>query len=262
MERIIVVSVVRNHAMYSRCLIGNEALTGVEYHEISNRLENRGVAERYNAFLDDYDYGRPSWFVFCHEDFEPCENLSPILSRCDSNCLWGPAGTRVKVRRKWLFGGNWSGDVFGNFEESDKTGEKWIRPGLNIPEGSAVDAFDCMCLIVHSSLVRKCRLRFDPVLTFDLYVEDFCMNAKRSYGIQSRLLPFQCRHWSHGTVTERYHRLRSYLFLKYPHDEIFSAPGYGIGGGRTILRRLQLRLRMMLDNRWPSLAKKLVGIIG
>lgn len=262
MERVIVVSVVRDSDMYLRCLVKNEMLKSAEYHEISNRSENKGVAERYNEFLDGYDYTRPAWFVFCHEDFEPREDFPQLLSRCDPNCLWGPVGTRVTVRRKWFLGGNWCGEIFGNFEESDKTGEMWIRSGRNIPDGSEVDAFDCMCLIVHSSLVRRHHLRFDPILTFDLYVEDFCMNAKGSHGIQSRLLPFYCRHWSHGTVTARYHRLRSYLFAKYPHDEIFSSPGYGIGGGRTTLRRLQLRFRRMLDNNCPLLAKKLVENLG
>ena len=77
-----------------------------------------------------------------------------------------------------------------------------------------MDTFDCQCLIVHSSLVERFSLRFDENFTFDLYVEDFCISAFENHGVISRILPMDCRHWSYGSVSDRFMRLKEYLSSK------------------------------------------------
>ena len=55
--------------------------------------------------------------------------------------------------------------------------KKIVRLGRRVKTGIKVQTFDCQCLIIHSSLINRYKLRFDENLTFDLYVEDFCANA-------------------------------------------------------------------------------------
>ena len=67
---------------------------------------------------------------------------------------------------------------------------------------------------MHSSTILQHRLRFDPAFTFDLYVEDFCINAYEKYGITSEILPLDCQHWSYGSVSERFRELKAILDSK------------------------------------------------
>ena len=92
-----------------------------------------------------------------------------------------------------------------------------------------VDTFDCQCLIVHSTLIGKYSLRFDPSFSFDLYVEDFCINSFEKYGIVSKVLPMKCRHWSHGKLTDRFYSSKSYLGGKYSGIYTTTAGGAMIG---------------------------------
>ena len=62
---------------------------------------------------------------------------------------------------------------------------------------------------------REKGLRFDERLSFDLYVEDFCVSAFEEYGIESRILPLECRHYSLGTIGQRFYESLSYLREKY-----------------------------------------------
>ena len=63
-----VVSVVRDSEMYDKCVKNNPHFHDCELVVQDNRVENKGIAERYNEFLNCYDYTHPAWFVFCHED--------------------------------------------------------------------------------------------------------------------------------------------------------------------------------------------------
>ena len=101
---------------------------------------------------------------------------------------------------------------------SNKDGSSAEFVGTDNCNLKQADTFDCQCLIVHSSLVKKYGLRFDENLTFDLYVEEFCINAYEKYKITSRILQIKCQHWSKGNIGERWYRQFEYLQNKYKNS--------------------------------------------
>ena len=80
MCRLVFVSVVRNPGLYARCVSSNVFNAGADFVCFDNTRDNVGVAGRYNSFLDSYDYSKPAWFVFCHEDWELLEDIRPKLA--------------------------------------------------------------------------------------------------------------------------------------------------------------------------------------
>ena len=115
-QNCIFVSVVRDFAMYKKCIEGNPFVKA-ELHAIDNRTENFPIPVCYNRFLDRYDYSRDSWFVFCHEDFELREDISALLDSWDRNSLHGVVGG---VRKG--FCGFGMQRVYGNMTETNSGG--------------------------------------------------------------------------------------------------------------------------------------------
>ena len=225
-DRCILVSVVRDFALYRSCLAENPCLSDCEKVAYDNREENMPIPVRYNRFLDSLSSQTPpAWLVFCHEDFEPQEPLSPLLGTLDPDCLWGPVGAY-----RQSFGGLGRQRIVGSLAAAQK----------KVPRGFTVDTFDCCCLIVHTSLIEKFHLRFDEELAFDLYVEDFCASAKTRYGIPSKILPFKAVHHSDSKPTGRLYRHLPYLQAKYPHNLFTATCTYF--GTQPPLMRLQRKL--------------------
>ena len=204
------ISVVRDFEMYD-CLVRNNPYNkNAEFIVFDNNKENQGISARYNSFLDNYDYSNAAWFVFCHEDWEIKEDLAERLKDLDKSCLYGPIGAPFS-KNKIL----WNSAAFGQIEQSKKDGSRHMKVGRcnkNLPE---VGTFDCQCLIVHSSLIKEHHLRFDENLYFDLYIEDFCINAREKYNIPSKVLQLKCHHWSNGKVGEHFYEKLDYLRDKY-----------------------------------------------
>lgn len=213
-SNIVLVSVVRDWAMYDRCVRHNEFCRDVAIVSLDNSVVNRAVTVLYNGFLDTYDYSKEAWFVFCHEDFEFLENLSGILAGLDRNSLYGPIG-HVRVG---MFGFGVQ-SVRGEILQTDKCGNAIGngKIGRRLKRPSRVETFDCCCLMVHSSLVNRFNLRFDEKLEFDLYVEDFCAYAKSCFGIPSYAVQMKVCHHSTAVATERLWRHLPYLKEKYPN---------------------------------------------
>ena len=251
MDEVIVISVVRDWAMYEKCLGKNPNVQDCRLIPVDNREKNERISVCYNRALEGLEDGMSRWLVFCHEDFQPLENVADVLSLANRALIHGPIGGRLEHRRPWLLGGFWPGVFAGVVEMSEKDGSCEETFGTLVPASTRVDTVDCQCLIVHSSLVEKYRLRFDECLSFDLYAEDLCLDAKLSHGIETAILPFRCRHYSRGTVLPRFFEQKAYLDAKYPRAEAFGCVGYTIGGGRTLVRRLQKRLRRFLDKKMP-----------
>lgn len=213
-DNIIFVSVVRDFARYAKCFADNANVRRERIAVVDNRTDNQPIPVRYNAFLNGYDYSQSAWFVFAHEDFEIREPIMGKLADCDCGSLWGVIGGR----RRSLFGFGISGH-YGSIVDADRSHPgQYVRVGKAVRKGFPVETFDCCALIVHSSLVRRYGLRFDPKLAFDLYVEDFCAMAKVKYGIVSRILPFEAIHHSLSVPQKRYYDLLPYLRKKYPHN--------------------------------------------
>ncbi len=234
----VLVSVVRDFAMYDRCLRTNPNCRGCTFAPLDNRVRNEGIPLKYNAFLDSRPADEEAWYVFCHEDFEPREPLLSRLEGLDTACLRGPIGARTRVR----FGIYHEWQLVGRVAECAKDGSGEHELGRTVPPGTPVETFDCQCLIVHSSLVHRHNLRFDEHLTFDLYVEDFCRTAAQR-GIPSRILPFAACHWSGGNVLPRYYEQEAYLAKKYPNDCFTGTSSWILGGCPPLARRMTVALK-------------------
>ena len=229
------VSVVRDFDLYRRCLRENPKCSGVQFVTFDNTSNNQPIPVRYNGFLDGYDYSHETWFMFCHEDFEPLEDVERKIDglKLDKAALYGPIG----CRRKGAFG--FGMQVYcGEIEECDRNGGGKIwKVGSAIEAPVAVETFDCCCMFAHSSLVNKFGLRFDEELCFDLYVEDFCASGKLRHGISSFAIPFNARHHSGSVPTIRLRRHLPYLRQKYPRNYFTGTCTYF--GTPTWRKRLQ-----------------------
>ena len=88
-----VISVVRDFGMYDRLVRNNPFYPkGTDFVAFDNNKENKTIPERYNSFLDKYNYANDDWFIFCHEDWEVQEDLRKKLKNLDVNYLYGPIG--------------------------------------------------------------------------------------------------------------------------------------------------------------------------
>ena len=215
MGRIVFVSVVRDYAFYDRFFTNNPAVNRYVLNPIDNRSENLHITTRYNRFLDSYDFGKDAWFVFCHEDLEMKEDPALILEKLDKGALYGLAGRRLEYRKGWFGRPRVKSIGVGSLIHSDKNGDFAAVQGEPLPEPLKVDTVDCACLMVHSSLIEKTGLRFDESLSFDLYTEDFCIQAVRNFNIPTYAVDIRSQHWSKGSFSERFYKQLIRMNKKY-----------------------------------------------
>ena len=81
--KVAIVSVVRDWTMYERCLKGNPFTCGCELYPIDNQVKNETIPVCYNRFLKSRTVDEQIWYVFCHEDFEPKEDVATLLEGLD-----------------------------------------------------------------------------------------------------------------------------------------------------------------------------------
>lgn len=207
----VIISVVRDFGMYDRLVRNNPFNQGATFYPLDNRQKNEGVPVCYNRFLSQYDYSEEEWFVFCHEDWEIQEDWMARVEQLPKESLYGPIGARVALRKKI---------VLGQIVNSGKdgTGARWI--GNPFRTGGITGTFDCQCLLVHSSVILRTGLRFDPNLLFDFYVEEFCIHARERYGVLSRIVALACQHYSFGTIRPRFFEAVEYVRKKYPAPRV------------------------------------------
>lgn len=193
-ETVVTVSVVRDFPLYRRLVAENRFLAadGVRTVAFDNVLENRPIPVRYNDFLAARPMDEESWYVFCHEDFEFLQPIAAVLGTLDRSAIYGVTG----ADERW--------DPVGNMINCRRDGSCRSLTERRAVSVTPVETVDCCCLIVHSSLIRRHALRFDPELAWDFYSEDFSIAASERHGIPTRVVPFLCRHWSYGTAGERF----------------------------------------------------------
>ena len=261
----LLISVVRDEAMYRRCIVENSNCDGCEFLKFDNRAKNEFITVLYNRALDGLDDSMSRWLVFAHEDFEAREPLVAKLAEADPGRIYGVIGGILRPQKRWLLGGIWPGVWLGQIEQSEKDGSNCVLMGTPVPMHTSVETVDCQFLAVHSSLVAQHHLRFDEHLSFDLYAEDFCMNASQNGvggGVKTCILPLACCHHSAGRIEPCFFEQLAYLNRKYPKSECFCSVGYTIGGGRTIMRRWQKRFRGFLDLHLPFVVKWYFKVVG
>ncbi len=230
-----VVSVVRDWALYDRCVRHNPYLAGARFVALDNTQENVSIPKRFNDFLASLpdDTG---WILFAHEDFELLEDPRPLLNRQNPLFLYGHIGTR-----------RWMGMAVipaGAINDSHRDGSdpqhlappkliQWLAGGL-------VEAFDCCGFYVHTDAFKTWKLRFDEACAWDLYAEDLCFQAIRTSGHLARILPVRAHHWSRGNpLRESFIQTKAYLDEKY-------ADAFFAGGTCTFVigQRPPLRFRL------------------
>ena len=248
-DPVIVVSVVRDLPLYNRLFVRNRNLELCDLRMIDNRGENRAIPVCYNRFIEQYGDAHPAWFIFCHEDFEFREPIFDRVNACPTDALYGPIGIR-RVNCLLFSYFPFQGVIKGG--ERDGTGVEHAI-GKRVGYLKEVDTFDCCCLVVHSSLIRRHGLRFDENLLFDFYVEDFCASSRLNHGICSRILPMDACHHSNSVPTERLFRHIPYLKEKYPKTCIPST--CGLFGTLSPY----LKFQKWLQRKATSIGRKLTG---
>jgi hypothetical protein len=230
------ITVCRNFELYKKLFTDNKNISLYKFTVFDNNKENLGIPARYNYFLNNYDFSAKEWLVFCHEDFNLLEsNFYETLAKLDKNFIYGPIGSRLvegvlKIdfnKKSHSFPYK---DLIGSIIQRKKDGSDPHFVGNRIVDPTIVDTVDCCCIIVHSTLIEKFNLRFDEYLSFDLYAEEFCMNAKENHSIESKVLQIKCEHWSSGNITERYYRGINHLNQKYP-KALYAGTCSFVGGG-------------------------------
>lgn len=164
------------------------------------------------------------WCCFIHQDFGFMENVDLVVEKLNPNYIYGPVGVKIfkglfwgkrhdvecvkrgfKTELKLTFGRILQGgDDFGL--------KKHGRLALFQP---TVDAIDCCCIIVHSSLLRKYNLRFDEHLNFHMYAEELCYRAKKDYKIKTKVIQTKCFHLGKGCLDDDYQKSVQYLKEKF-----------------------------------------------
>lgn len=250
MDKTAVITVVRDYEIYTRLVKNNANFQPAVLYDLDNTAENKNIAVRYNEFLTAYDFSEEAWFVFCHEDWELKENIAHKLASLNKNSLYGPIGTVLLAQKnRFLL------RSLGGVKNSDKEGKNICFYGRKCKDGTLVETFDCQCLIVHSSLIEKYGLRFDENLSFDLYVEDFCANAREKYGIASRIVNLKCQHYSYGNIKERFYNSFEYLQDKY------AEANYSYSNGlitKTFGKELTLPIKRDTQGFINSLKRKII----
>jgi len=219
-------SVFIDQTMYRSFFELNPYLWPYECTGIDNRGDNLGLPALYNRVISQH-LEDDCWLFFVHEDFEIRQSLRSILA-LDPGHVYGTFGVRMQ--------GNYP-VAYGEHTCSNKDGSEAVQVGLPITDVVQVSSLDCQSVLVHTSLLRQFpELRFDENLTFDLYAEDFSMQAQFHHGLAVYVFPLACQHFSKGRVTERYHRGLAYLAEKFPNEAVPGSCSF-IGGNAAVLEK-------------------------
>lgn len=222
-----------NAEMAERFFLHNPHVAGEDVTLIDNRSRGAGLPELYNEVIADH-LDRDLWLFFLHEDFEFRAPL-PDLSGRSAEAVYGSFGARMVGHRP---------EMFGRHILSGKDGSRARETGHAISQPTWVDTLDCQSILLHTAMLRaRPGLRFDEALSFDLYCEEFCLNAQENHGLPVIVLPMAFQHYSFGRITERYHRGLEHLAARYPES--------GLPGTCTFVggRAGELARRFTYDNR-------------
>lgn len=221
-----IVTVVIDPTMYERFFLSNNVVNGCELISIDNRQLNRGLPAIYNELIAR-NLDANCWLMFVHEDYQVKDGLS-VIDKLDPAFVYGTFGLNFESN---------SPAPYGRHVCSNKDGTRAVEVGHVVSEPLVVQTLDCQNVLVHTNLLRdNPMLRFDEHLTFDLYAEDFCINAKFKLGIASKVFPLTFQHYSHGSITERYHSGIRHLAQKYPDVAVAGSCSF-IGGRASDLEK-------------------------
>lgn len=213
--KIQVVSVVNDYETFKRCVILNDFVNQYDVTFFDNTRENISIAARYNTFIDkNINANSDFWVIFMHQDFIFYEDPYEKLQYMSKVSVYGPVGIKNRTV-KLLFLPEISLPMrclVGQIMQGENQTEKLV--GRYADENVEVKTLDCCCVIVHSKLIYEKKLRFDAVLDFHMYVEDFCISAEKK-GIKSKIIQYKCRHLSAGSRNKRLYECANYIKAKH-----------------------------------------------
>ncbi|SDK62178.1 hypothetical protein SAMN04488026_10479 [Aliiruegeria lutimaris] len=199
-----------NEEMVERFFLRNPHLQGADITPLDNRERGVGLPVLYNEFIAA-NLERDAWLFFLHEDFEFLGPL-PELSGLRTEAVYGTFGARLEGRKPCMY---------GRHTCSNKDGSNARKTGIEIAAPTWVDTLDCQSILLHSAMLRAHPgLRFDEGLSFDLYAEEFCLNAQENHGLSVMVLPARFQHYSYGRIIERYREGLAHLAERYPDSAV------------------------------------------
>ncbi|OGI03034.1 MAG: hypothetical protein A2104_01820 [Candidatus Melainabacteria bacterium GWF2_32_7] len=222
-NKIQVVSIVNNFDTYNTVIRNNKNINHYSLTIFDNTSKNIGISTRYNSFINSLQPNDDSWIIFCHQDFGFMEDPLSKLCTLDKNFICGAVGAKLKrglfVRNSKLF--TYKRFFIGEIHQGDNSSD-FRKNGKKLKKPERVETLDCCCIIVHSSLITRFNLRFDENLKFHMYAEDFCIYARKNFGIDTKVVQFECFHLGAGTPNDEYHESVEYVKRKYGLKKIIS----------------------------------------
>ncbi len=217
-----IVCVVNNYEIFNKVIKSNENLQNCEIFDYDNTKDNIAITKRYNDFIENnITEDTNSWVLFLHQDFGINENIDSWLKNLNPNNIYGAIG--VTLHKGIFFGKEgfkksivltWGRISQGNNDYNFK------RHGRRVLFEKSVDTIDCCCIIIHSSLITKYKLRFDQNLNFHMYAEELCYSAKHKLNIQIKVKQMKCFHLGKGNLDEEFQKSAQYLKNKFQINRI------------------------------------------
>lgn len=218
-----IVSVVNDYAIFDKVVKNNENSAGFEITDVDNKKENVSISKRYNDFINEHVVPDPDdfWVLFVHQDFGFLQNMESTLKKLDKNSIYGAIG--VNLYKGLFLGKNgfkrsltiaWGRISQGNNDFSFK------KYGRRVFFQKTVDAIDCCCIMIHSSLIKKYNLSFDENLSFHMYAEELCYRAKKEHKIKIKVVQMNCFHLGKGKIDDEFLKSVDYLKNKFKIDRI------------------------------------------
>ena len=230
-EQITFISVVKDYNLYKKYVLQNKFIISLKNSNLisyDNRDENIPIPKRYNDFIKSYDYSTPSWFIFCHSDWEIIDDINKKIPNLDKSVIYGIAGVRL-IKKGTKIGPL----LLGEYYEQSRDGKKFKVVSELTGKDTEVDSIDCQVIMCHSSLINKYKLKFDENLSWDLYAEDFSISAYTKFKIKTKVISLKGIHHSDAgfkNLPLSYANALTYLNKKYSKD-IFGGCCSLIGGG-------------------------------
>lgn len=195
--------VVNDFHIYQSVIESSRFMNDLTVTVYDNTNENIGISKRYNDFIE-HNLDNDCWLILCHHDFAFLEDIDIRLASLDKSKIYGPIGaTKIKNQRV----------ILGQINQGHNG--KICKHGLKINSDQPVDTVDCMCMVIHTSLLKLTGLRFDENLTFHHYAEDFCLNALINFDVETHVFQTECLHTSYGVLSKSFFDAVRYVKTKY-----------------------------------------------
>lgn len=226
-----VICVYNKPEIFEKVIKTNENLQDFEIISFDNTQINTPITKHYNNFIKEQILDSPDnndfWCLFIHQDFGLIENITPKLEEFKPEAIYGAVG--VKLFRGVFFGKKSQNSHLGFkkylaveygriLQGNDDFNFTYYGREVNAPV--KVDAVDCCCIILHSSLIKKYNLQFDENLSFHMYAEELCYRAQKEFDIPIVVAQLNCFHMGKGSYNEEFQKSTQYVKNKFNIERV------------------------------------------